>query len=248
MSENYGDNKVSSIELNSKGSYIFADNVYKYFYSSLTDTDEIIVNDLKSFTIHVMTTSGIALLNDQIIKPGQTIQVENENARITVQEGNVKILIAGVKEQIYPYKSVKIIEADEIKKVVKPWGYELWLTGEHPGYAFKNIFIKATTKTSLQFHQMKQETNVLFKGETYLHFKKTKAILNNDVKSSDIERVQLYPISSIDILPNTIHRLEAITDIELYEVSTPHLDDVIRISDDNRRPDGRIETEHIRKT
>ena len=45
-------------------------------------------------------------------------------------------------------------------------------------------------------------------------------------------------------MPGNIHRIQAITDILLYEVSTPHLDDVVRLQDDNKRPDGRIKEEH----
>ena len=44
-----------------------------------------------------------------------------------------------------------------------------------------------------------------------------------------------------------VHRLKAISDILLYEVSTPHLDDVIRLADDKKRKDGRISTEHSKK-
>ena len=43
-----------------------------------------------------------------------------------------------------------------------------------------------------------------------------------------------------------IHRIKAVSDIILYEVSTPHLDDVIRLADDKKRKDGRIFTEHLK--
>jgi len=48
----------------------------------------------------------------------------------------------------------------------------------------------------------------------------------------------------VDVPPNAVHRVEALTDIVLYETSTPHLDDVIRIQDDAARKNGRILTEH----
>ena len=48
----------------------------------------------------------------------------------------------------------------------------------------------------------------------------------------------------IDVFPPTLHRLEAISDITLYETSTPQLDDVVRVQDDAKRPDGRIDIEH----
>ncbi|OGK18413.1 hypothetical protein A3G67_03095 [Candidatus Roizmanbacteria bacterium RIFCSPLOWO2_12_FULL_40_12] len=130
-------------------------------------------------------------------------------------------------------------------KVEKPWGHELWISGDnHPSYAFKQIFVKKGTKTSLQYHNVKRETNVLVEGRCYLHFKKNDEVSNDNVKSDDIGTTELKPISVIDIVPQTLHRLEAITDIMLYETSTPYLDDVIRVQDDAKRPDGRIDEEH----
>jgi len=120
----------------------------------------------------------------------------------------------------------------------------LWLNGQHPCYALKQIFIKATTKTSLQYHNLKQETIVLFDGTAKLHYKNSEHVGNDTVLSSDIATTEVYPVSSIDIIPSTLHRLEAVTDVTLYEISTPHLDDVVRVSDDSQRPSGRIEAEH----
>ena len=120
----------------------------------------------------------------------------------------------------------------------------MWINGEHQCYAFKQIFIKSGTKTSLQYHNYKQETNVLFSGVAKLHFKKSPKINNDNVGAEDVDSFQLYPVSSIDVVPLTLHRIEAINDILLYEISTPHLDDVVRVSDDAKRPSGRILQEH----
>jgi D-lyxose ketol-isomerase len=132
----------------------------------------------------------------------------------------------------------------DLYKVSKPWGHELWINGQHPCYALKQIYIKAGTKTSLQYHNFKQETNVLFEGKAKLHYKRDFSIANALVTAADIATLELSPVSSIDILPLTMHRLEAVTDIVLYETSTPHLEDVIRVRDDSNRPHGRIESEH----
>ena len=133
---------------------------------------------------------------------------------------------------------------EKIYKVSKPWGYELWISGQHPCYAFKEIFIKAGTKTSLQFHHHKKETNVLFSGRAKLHYKSKPLSGKGNAGSKGISNVELESISSIDVMPGNIHRIQAVTDILLYEVSTPHLDDVVRLQDDNKRPDGRIKEEH----
>ena len=96
----------------------------------------------------------------------------------------------------------------------------------------------------LQYHQMKKETNVLFEGDAYIHYKSNPEISNEKVHNKDIDRIKINPISSVDVVPNVIHRVESISDILLYETSTPHLNDVIRIADDSKRASGRIETEH----
>ena len=151
--------------------------------------------------------------------------------------------IAGIKKKISKDIIKKFTEKN-IYKVIKPWGYELWLNGEKSPYSFKKILIKKGNRTSLQYHKKKIETNYLFKGKAELVMSKKNGknkinlILNNiltkKIKSGDYVNVKNY----------AVHRLRAITDIMLYEVSTPHLDDVIRISDDQKRNNGRISSEH----
>ena len=83
-------------------------------------------------------------------------------------------------------------------------------------------------------------------GKAKLYFSKkngknsTTSILNNiqtiNLKSNDVINVKRF----------AIHRIQAKSNIKLYEVSTPHLDDVIRIIDDNNRKSGRINAEHVK--
>src|SRR5207244_12187069 len=65
----------------------------------------------------------------------------------------------------------------------------LWINGQHPCYALKKIFIKAGTKTSLQYHRFKQETNVLFEGLAKLHYKKNMSIQNDLVRDRKSTRL-----------------------------------------------------------
>ena len=132
----------------------------------------------------------------------------------------------------------------QIYKVTKPWGHELWINGQHPNYALKEISIAKGTKTSLQYHQKKGETNVLFEGKARLHYKKDASVPNESVVPEHIGTTDVNAVVAIDVAPPTIHRIEALTNVLLYEVSTPHLDDVIRLQDDAHRPDGRIAAEH----
>ncbi|MBI4085841.1 MAG: cupin domain-containing protein [Candidatus Liptonbacteria bacterium] len=123
-----------------------------------------------------------------------------------------------------------------IKKVTKPWGFELWLSDatETP-YALKIIYIKKGTKTSLQVHRKKAEHNTIFFGKARFYYE------NAD---KELKTVDMGPGHVITILPNTVHRLEALTDLVLFEGSTGELDDVIRLADDYQRPDGKILSEH----
>ena len=139
---------------------------------------------------------------------------------------------------------MKVFKNSELKKVSKPWGHELWINGEHPGYALKEIFIKAGNKTSLQYHRKKRETNVLVSGSIKLHYRESDKTPIDQVSSKDIAAQELRASTVIDVFPNHLHRIEAVTDATLYEVSTPHLDDVVRVSDDTGRGNGRIEAEH----
>jgi mannose-6-phosphate isomerase-like protein (cupin superfamily) len=181
-----------------------------------------------------------------MMNEGDRVQAEDTAVHLTVQNGPVKILVAGTKTAHPDKKGLFFAKHADIYKVEKPWGHELWINGQHPCYALKEIFIKAGTKTSLQYHNLKQETNVLFQGTAKLHFKKNSAVENDHVTPADVTTADLGPISSVDVVPKTLHRLEAVTDILLYETSTPHLDDVVRVQDDSKRTHGRIEQEHRR--
>ena len=125
----------------------------------------------------------------------------------------------------------------DVKHVSKPWGFELWLASDAElPYALKMIYIKQGTKTSLQYHDEKVEHNVVFAGEMRLHYE--------DKDTKEIVSCACPAGSVVAVRPPTVHRVEAVTDVFLVEVSTNHLDDVVRIDDDYKRPDGKIESEH----
>jgi len=111
------------------------------------------------------------------------------------------------------------------RRVEKPWGHEeIW--AETDRYVGKVLFIKAGERLSLQHHTKKDETVRLLRGEMLLE-------LENDL--GKIELVPMLPGMSAYIPPGRKHRMAAKTDVELLEVSTPELDDVIRHEDDYGR-------------
>ena len=153
--------------------------------------------------------------------------------------------------------SIDIKKIQDIKKVDKPWGYEKWIADGSPNfrYALKEILLKSKFKSSIQFHEFKEETNYIQKGEGILHydpdpinFEKYK---NNEYSEDEfigimnnLKKQKLYPGMVFHIKPGIIHRVEAITDLTMIESSTIELDDVVRLNDEWGRHDGKIDSEH----
>jgi mannose-6-phosphate isomerase-like protein (cupin superfamily) len=109
----------------------------------------------------------------------------------------------------------------KIQKVEKPWGYELiWAkTGDYVG---KVLHINRGHKLSLQYHQKKEETIFVQSGKMTLVFENPQGVL---------EEVLLTPGEAHHIPVGRKHRMVAVEDCDVFEVSTPQLDDVVRLED-----------------
>jgi mannose-6-phosphate isomerase len=249
MNQNYGGNLVASHSLESFSRHTFALTPYLYFHLRLKAGETVKLPTEKGvYSVFVFAAHGGASVRfDALSHPVQAreaVQLVHQSAGVTAEGGDVELLVAGAPEADAQASETRHFKASEIKKVSKPWGHELWFHGGHPQYAFKEIFVKAGTKTSLQYHRHKQETNILFAGDAVLHYKSDPNASIDAPSLESMATLPLTPVSSVDVTPFVLHRLEAVTDILLYEVSTPFLDDVVRVSDDTARPDGHIETEH----
>jgi mannose-6-phosphate isomerase len=111
------------------------------------------------------------------------------------------------------------------KKTEKPWGFEL-LFAHTPKYAGKLIFVKKGHRLSLQYHEKKDESMYVYKG---------KARLEIEGDDGQVVSTVAEPGYCVRISPLTKHRLEAIDDTTLFEVSTSELEDVRRLEDDYGR-------------
>ena len=107
------------------------------------------------------------------------------------------------------------------RKVEKPWGYEL-IYAETDKYAGKVIFVRKGEQLSLQYHNVKDETMYLYSGVARLEIQ--------DVEGKS-QLIDLSPGKSYHITPGLRHRVTAVEDCEILEVSTPELDDVVRLED-----------------
>lgn len=108
-----------------------------------------------------------------------------------------------------------------ITKVEKPWGYEL-IWAKTKDYVGKILHIKAGQQLSLQFHNEKEETIYLAKGRMKFLF---------GPAANELEEIILNQGESHHIPPKAVHRMIAIEDCDVFEVSTPQLQDVVRLED-----------------
>ena len=107
-----------------------------------------------------------------------------------------------------------------VARIEKPWGYELhWAkTGRYVG---KILHITAGHALSLQYHNLKDETIYLHSGRMLFEFEEHGTLTKWEMKPGDVYHVT----------PKTVHRMTAIEDCDVLEVSTPELDDVVRLED-----------------
>jgi mannose-6-phosphate isomerase-like protein (cupin superfamily) len=111
-----------------------------------------------------------------------------------------------------------------MRRVEKPWGYEI-VWAETDRYVGKILHITAGQKLSRQFHRKKDETFLVEAGEMDL-----------EIGEGDARRVlRMHKGESFHCPPGTVHRMVAVQDVDVIEVSTPELDDVVRLEDDYGR-------------
>lgn len=111
------------------------------------------------------------------------------------------------------------------RRVEKPWGYEIWWAQtEH--YAGKILHVNAGHRLSLQYHHEKDESCYVLSGSLTL--------IQGD-SAHDLKETTVAVGDAWRNLPGVIHTIQAIDDSDVLEVSTPHLEDVVRLVDDYGR-------------
>ena len=108
------------------------------------------------------------------------------------------------------------------RRVEKPWGWELiWAEAEQ--YVGKLLFVRAGEALSLQYHELKDESWLVYEGRARLEL--------GEADGGELEVVEVGPGDALRYPPGTLHRVTALEDTLVIEVSTPQLDDVVRIDD-----------------
>lgn len=125
---------------------------------------------------------------------------------------------AGLGRPFFALGSEPMIEP---RRIDKPWGHELWWA-ETDAYAGKLLIVNAGQRLSLQLHREKDETSYLLSGRLRL---------TQGASAESLEETEVEPGEAWRNEPGVIHTIEALEDSVVLEVSTPHLDDVVRLED-----------------
>ena len=108
-------------------------------------------------------------------------------------------------------------------RVEKPWGYELhWAKTDR--YVGKILHVNKGESLSLQYHRVKDETILLQSGKLLFETRPAG-------DEGALRRIEMKPGDVVHITPGTLHRMTGIEDCDILEVSTPELDDVVRLED-----------------
>ncbi len=112
--------------------------------------------------------------------------------------------------------------AFESRRVEKPWGHELiWALSDV--YCGKVLFVRAGQSLSLQYHERKDESWLIQAGRARIEL--------GAVGDESLAEEVVGPGATFRYRPGTVHRITAVEDTTILEVSTPHLDDVVRLAD-----------------
>jgi phosphinothricin acetyltransferase len=117
--------------------------------------------------------------------------------------------------------SVPAVQGSEQRRVEKPWGHEVWWA-QSDEYAGKLLVVDAGHRLSLQVHREKDESSYLLSGRLRLTYgPSADELAEQEIGSGESWRIE----------PGIVHSIEALEDSVVLEVSTPHLDDVVRLED-----------------
>ncbi len=113
--------------------------------------------------------------------------------------------------------------SDTPRRVEKPWGYELWWA-RTDRYVGKILHLRQGESLSLQYHHVKDETILLQSGRLLFE-------TGAKDEQENLRRIEMKPGDVFHITPGTLHRMTGIEDCDILEVSTPELEDVVRLED-----------------
>jgi mannose-6-phosphate isomerase len=117
------------------------------------------------------------------------------------------------------------------RRVDKPWGHELWFA-HTDSYAGKLLHVRGGERLSIQYHEAKEETSYLLSGRLRV---------SQGENADSLSATEIEPGAVWHNAPQVVHTIEALEDSVVVEVSTPELDDVVRLADDYGRAPSPVE-------
>jgi mannose-6-phosphate isomerase len=114
-----------------------------------------------------------------------------------------------------------------MQRVEKPWGYELWWA-RTDRYVGKLIHVNKGHALSLQYHRQKDETIFVWQG---------RILFESHDANGELQGREMKAGDAVHVSPPTVHRMTALEDTDIFEVSTPEVDDVVRLEDRYGRVD-----------
>lgn len=245
--KSFGGVKIRQLESQEVEVRYFASNPYEFFSIALGNGKIFRHSELDAYVVFGLAADKDAVVRvegskDFLLKGGSAT-VENNLSLKALGDG-IQLLVVGSKRAQKRPDAVTITASGAHYKVSKPWGHELWINGEDPDICFKEIFLTTNSRTSLQYHNLKRETNLLVSGTAEVIYKARDEVGLDDVVDADLASQRIVPSATVDTGPRVLHRIVALSDALFYEASTPHVNDVIRVQDDTGRQHGRIKSEH----
>jgi mannose-6-phosphate isomerase-like protein (cupin superfamily) len=115
------------------------------------------------------------------------------------------------------------VQGEIPRRVEKPWGHELWwaLTDRYVG---KILHVRKGESISLQYHRVKDESILVQSGKLLFETRPAG-------EEGDLRRLEMGPGDVAHVPPGTVHRMTGLEDCDILEVSTPEVDDVVRLED-----------------
>ncbi len=223
---------------------VFADGVCHYALHVLGAGASLTIDQLAECTVFVVPgprpVTVEARVRGEKVSLSQGDALDARGHEIALSNGGLdeaRILVAGTRGTARG-TATRVTRSGEHVKVAQPWGHELLLNASNPTYVLKEVHRLAGRKTSLQYHRAVRETHFLLAGRASVEFKQSASVPHADVTDADLGQVEIASLTSIDIPPQALHRIQALTDVTAYEASTPHHEEVIRVQDDHSRKIG----------
>jgi len=113
--------------------------------------------------------------------------------------------------------------SDVPKRIDKPWGHEIWWARTER-YVGKLLHLRKGESLSLQYHRVKDETILVQAGRLLFETRPAG-------EDGALRRIEMKPGDAFHITPGTVHRMIGLEDCDIVEVSTPELEDVVRLED-----------------